>query len=85
MNYWKLSTLVLAGALAFVTFNSIEPAQADAQPRMQALAQLKVAKHQLERATPDKGGHRVKALAATNVAIAEVEKGIAYDNQNLTY
>ena len=81
MNYWKVSTLVLAGSLAFVAFNSVESAQAEPQPCMKAaLSHLKMAKNQLQRASHDKGGHRVKALAATNRAIVEVKKGIAFDN-----
>jgi hypothetical protein len=45
-----------------------------------ALATLKAAKNQLENAQHDKGGHRVKALAATEQAIAETKAGIEYDN-----
>ena len=83
MNYWKISTLALAGALTFVTFNSIETAQAEPQPHMRAaLGMLKQARTQLQRGSHDKGGHRVKALVLTNEAIEQVEKGIAYDNQN---
>ncbi|MFT5432997.1 MAG: hypothetical protein ACI9OJ_003702 [Myxococcota bacterium] len=52
------------------------------QPRMKAaLASLIVAKNQLKKSSHDKGGHRVKALAATNIAIAQVQKGIGFDNQ----
>jgi len=47
-----------------------------------ALASLRAAKDQLEKATHDKGGHRVKAIALTNEAIAEVQKGIAYDDKH---
>ena len=45
-----------------------------------ALGALETAKLQLEKATPDKGGHRVKAIALTNDAIAEVKLGIEFDN-----
>ena len=31
---------------------------------------------------PDKGGHRVKAIALVNNAIAEVDAGIAYDRRH---
>jgi hypothetical protein len=51
-----------------------------AQPHMTtALTHLRQAKGSLERATADKGGHRVKALELTNSAIIEVEAGIEYD------
>lgn len=47
------------------------------QPHMQsALTALESARNNLERATADKGGHRVKALDYTNDAISEVKKGI---------
>lgn len=47
------------------------------QPHMQsALDHLKDAKSNLEKATPDKGGHRVKALELVNTAISEVNAGI---------
>ena len=82
VNIWKVSTVVLAVALATVVSSSgVRSAQAENQPHMQAaMASLKAAKDQLQKATADKGGHRVKAIAATNTAIQEVEAGIAYDN-----
>ena len=47
------------------------------QPHMQrALDQLREAKDDLQAATNDKGGHRVKALGYVNEAIDEVKKGI---------
>ena len=47
------------------------------QPHMQrALDLLNGAKSNLEGATADKGGHRVKALGYVNSAIDEVKKGI---------
>lgn len=48
------------------------------QPHMQrALEALRSAKNNLQRATSDKGGHRVKALEYVNAAIDEVNRGIA--------
>jgi hypothetical protein len=41
-----------------------------------ALSALNNAKDNLNRATADKGGHRVKALGYVNDAIGEVKKGI---------
>ena len=43
-----------------------------------ALADLESARSQLNAAVPDKGGHRVKALALVNSAIGEVQAGIAF-------
>lgn len=50
------------------------------QPHMQAaLDKLQSARSNLEAATDDKGGHRVKALDHVNKAIDEVKAGIEYD------
>ncbi|MGZ7081023.1 MAG: hypothetical protein ACXVJT_16530, partial [Thermoanaerobaculia bacterium] len=50
-----------------------------AQPHMTlALDHLGKARHELEVALPDKGGHREKALELTKAAIAEVNEGIEY-------
>ncbi len=47
------------------------------QPHMQAaLDYLRQAKSNLESATADKGGHRVKAIDLVNKAIDETKKGI---------
>jgi hypothetical protein len=47
------------------------------QPHMQAaLDNLRQAKSNLERATSDKGGYRVKAIDEVNKAIDETKKGI---------
>ena len=47
------------------------------QPHMQrALDLLRSAKSNLEAATTDKGGHRVRAIGFVNDAIDEVKKGI---------
>jgi len=51
------------------------------QPNMRAaLEHLNDAKRNLEAATADKGGHRVKALNAVDNAISEVKAGIAAGN-----
>jgi len=48
-----------------------------AQPHMRsALDHLRLAKHELDAAEADKGGHRVKALSLVNDAITEVEAGM---------
>ena len=83
INPWKVSTLVLAGALTLVVgTNMVREAHAEKQPHMTAaLAQLQSAKGSLQSATADKGGHRVKAIALTNQAIDEVKAGIDADNK----
>ena len=51
------------------------------QPHMErALDLLRQARSDLERATSDKGGHRVKAIGYVNQAIDEVKKGIDAGN-----
>lgn len=84
MNLWKTSTIVLAAALGVtVSTGMIKTAGADEQPKMHsALENLKQAKNNLENATTDKGGHRVKAIAAVNEAIEQTKAGIAYDNKH---
>ena len=84
MNLWKLSTAAFATLFAAtLALQSIPSAEADRQPQMRdALRSLKTAASQLQKATADKGGHRVNAIRLTNAAVAEVEKGIAFDNQH---
>jgi pentose-5-phosphate-3-epimerase len=49
------------------------------QPYMQsALAHLREARASLQRAIPNKGGHRERAIDLVNQAIAQVEAGIRY-------
>ena len=53
------------------------------QPFMQAArGNLQTARSELQSATPDKGGHRVKAIGLVNSAIAEVNAGIAFDRRH---
>ncbi len=53
------------------------------QPRMKAaLGLLRAARKRLKRGSHDKGGHRVKALVHVNLAIAQVKKGIHFDNKH---
>ena len=64
--------LTVAMAASFATGFAIA-----AQPHMQnALRALRNAKAELETATPDKAGHRVKAIGLVDQAIAEVNAGI---------
>jgi len=53
------------------------------QPHMEAaLAALEQAKASLQKATADKGGHRVKAMKAVDDAIAQVKAGIEFAKKN---
>lgn len=53
------------------------------QPHMrEALTSLRAARMHLDKAVPDKGGHRVKAIALVDDAIKETEAGIAFDNHH---
>ena len=53
------------------------------QPRMQtARTNLQQARAQLQRATPNKGGHRAKAIDYINAAISEVNQGINFDRRH---
>ena len=52
------------------------------QPRMQAaLEHLERAENNLEDASNDKGGHRVKALRLVREAMDEVRDGIRFDRR----
>jgi hypothetical protein len=82
LTLWKISTVTLAGALAFVAGNDIREAEAEPQPHMKtALVSLQTANDQLAKAAHDKGGHRAAAKKLTEQAIEEVKKGIAYDDK----
>jgi len=71
--------LAFALASAAVSFARAVPDQ----PRMQAArADLNQARAQLQRATSNKDGHRVKAIGYINSAIAEVNAGIAFDRRH---
>lgn len=73
----------IALALFSVLIATIMASASPDQPFMQAArADLQTAKRELQRATPDKGGHRVRAIALVNQAIAQVNAGIAYDRRH---
>ncbi len=79
-NPWKLSTLVLALALGGTIATQIVPAAIaqNSQPRMKAaLTATASAIRQLEKAAPNKEGHRVKALGHLREAEKEIKLGIA--------
>lgn len=75
-----LAALPLGGAVMAALV--ARPAAAESQPAMAAaLEALKSAAASLERATPDKGGHRNKALALVKRAMQEVVLGVKFDNR----
>lgn len=73
----KLLALATAFSLAAVAAVTVPlPVQAD-QPNMKAaLVNLNQARQNLDKASRDKGGHRVKAMRLIDEAIQEVEEGI---------
>ena len=53
------------------------------QPFMRAArGDLQTARSELQKATADKGGHRVRAIGLVNSAIAEVNAGMAFDRRH---
>jgi len=78
------SRIVVACLLCAVLLSGFLLGRASAdQPHMQAaLEHLREAKGELERADVDKGGHRARAIVLVNDAIAQVEKGIAFDRRH---
>jgi hypothetical protein len=78
---WKLPVVVFVGLFGVAAGFGI--AEARRQPLMRdALHDLQVARATLEAASPDKGGHRVKAIELTEAAMAEVKLGIEFDNHH---
>ena len=74
---------ILGIAILLLGLAAIGQAATPDQPFMQAArADLMKAKSELQMATRDKGGHRAKALSLVNQAIAEVDRGIAFDRRH---
>ncbi|MEQ9619457.1 MAG: hypothetical protein RIG61_09820 [Deltaproteobacteria bacterium] len=71
---------VFFALVLFGTFNMFGSANARSyQPNMeQALGSLHSARVSLEVSSPDKGGHRVRALELVNQAIEQVRLGIEF-------
>lgn len=78
----SVATLLAAGAVALpATALLTSPASAGPQPNMEdALAALRAARASLIAATPNKGGHRGRAIELVNEAIAETIAGINFAN-----
>jgi hypothetical protein len=78
----KKSLIVTLVAVCLIVGISVS-VWAEKQPHMRAsLTHLMKAKAQLEKAEPDKGGHRVAAVKLIDQAIEEVKAGIEFDNKH---
>lgn len=72
MNPWKISTVVLAGALGLVLSLDTASAGGKSSPFADAKGHLNQAKSDLEKADADKEGHLNKAKDAIGTALNEV-------------
>ena len=72
-----MKRVLLPFVLGLISVSFIATANAG-QPNMQAgLGQLRSARASLQKAVPDKQGHRNKAIGLVDQAIAEVQAGMA--------
>ena len=81
MNVWKLTSISLALALvaSIGTQSAWGAGVCHGQANMTRAADLlRQAKTALEHAEHNKGGWRVKAIEATNTALAETDRGCAF-------
>ena len=75
-----LSTLLLLAGMGLFAQNS---QMARHEPHMSAaIGHLQQAKEELQRAAPNKGGHREKAMELVNQAIQQIQEGEQYDEQH---
>ncbi len=72
----KILSVVLA-AMLIIGF-TVSICAADEPHMKAALGRLQEAKEQLEKAVPDKGGHREKAIELINAAIKQVKQGMEF-------
>jgi hypothetical protein len=83
MNIWKPVAIVSSSALALILAcggGEVVVHNAGAgQPHMEAaLDHLQQARVSLDRAEPNKGGHRERAIELVDQAVGEVNAGIEY-------
>ena len=72
-----MKRVLLPFVLGFVSVSFVAAVNAG-QPNMQAaLGELRSARASLQKAVPDKAGHRNKAIGLVDQAIAEVQAGMA--------
>ena len=75
-----LSTLLLLAGMGLFAQNR---QMARHEPHMSAaLGHLQQAREELQRATPNKGGHRERAMELINQAIEQVQQGEQYYQQH---
>lgn len=80
----KVRSVLTALFLAAVLVTGFVAGRAHAaQPHMNAAVHhLRSARHELETALADKGGHRERAIRIVDRAIAETEEGISYSREH---
>jgi len=72
-----MKRVLLPFVLGLVSVSSVAVAK-PGQPNMQAaLGDLRAARASLQKAVPDKQGHRNRAIALVDQAIAQVQAGMA--------
>ena len=78
------SALVVAAGLSVYSFVYAQTRRMEIhEPHMSAAyGHLEQARNELERATPNKGGHRERALQAIDQAMQEIQQGEQYFQQN---
>jgi hypothetical protein len=75
--------VVMAGLGLYSVVHAQNSEMGRHEPHMSAaLGHLEQAKAELEKATPNKGGHREKALQLVNQAMEQVRAGEAYYEQH---
>ena len=77
-----IAAVVILGLVSVESVLANSPVIEDQPHMQQALEALKQARHHLEQAIPDKGGHRVAALKAVEDAIKHTEEGINFGNEH---
>ena len=78
-----MKKLMMVAVVSAAFGGMVTSAFAEPQPHMKtALVRLEEALGQLEKASADKGGHRVKAIELVKGAIVEVKQGIDFDNKH---
>jgi hypothetical protein len=94
MSLLRIRTLALAGGLGLASLGAVSygivvtPTEAQAQEKRErhphihkAIAELKEAKKELEKADHDFGGHRVEAVKAIDHAVKQLEKALEFDKK----
>lgn len=75
--------VVIAGLGLYSVVHAQNAGMARQEPHMSAaLGHLEQAKAELDRATPNKGGHREKALQLVNQAMEQVKAGESFYEQH---